>query len=196
MRPTSRAKRFLIEAEAHFDSLYRYALFLTREAADAEDLLQRTLLQAYQCFHRYTPGSNCRAWLVKIMKNLHLMSLRTQECTGWASVHEQSFVPSRQSHVEELYAAPQTPEELLVRKKTVEEVWSVIDRLPGLFREVIVLVDVEGLTYDQAAGALGCATGTVKSRLYRARNMFKAELLRAGGSAEAKDNVRSGGDAV
>jgi len=185
----------LAEAEAHFDSLYRYALYLTREAADAEDLLQRTLLQAYQYFHRFTPGSNCRAWLVKIMKNLYLMDMRGRDVSRCRSADASGSFPSQRNTVEELFPAPLTPEELLLRKTTVERVRAVLDGLPDLFREVIVLVDVEGFTYDEAASVLGCATGTVKSRLYRARNMLKAELLRAGRSGEALE-IRSGTDAL
>lgn len=195
MGSTGRARRFLAEAEAHFDSLYRYALYLTREAVDAEDLLQRTLLQAYQYFHRFTPGSNCRAWLVKIMKNLHLMNVRGRDVSRCPPADASGSFPSKWNTVEELYPAPLTPEELLLRKTTVERVRAVLDGLPDLFREVIVLVDVEGFTYDEAASVLGCATGTVKSRLYRARNMLKAELLRAGCSGQGID-VRSETDAL
>lgn len=177
MGSNPRARRFLAEAEAHFDSLYRYALYLTREVANAEDLLQRTLLQAYQSFHRFTPGSNCRAWLVKIMKNLHLMTLREQGTGGGAPVDAWGSAHHEHNPIEELFPAPLTPEELLLRRKSVEEVRAAIDALPSLFRDVIVLVDVEGLTYEEAAKVLECATGTVKSRLYRGRNMLKAGLL-------------------
>ena len=190
MQSTTRAKRFLAEAEAHFDSLYRYALYLTREVVNAEDLLQGTLLQAYQSFHRYIPGSNCRAWLFKIMKNLHLMTLREREVGRRTSVETGNAASCDPSFIEELYPAPLTPEELLVRKASVVEVRAELDRMPALFRDVILLVDVEGLTYEEAANVLGCATGTIKSRLYRARNMLKAGLLWQG-SSEKDSNLRS-----
>jgi len=121
MGSIARARCFPAETEGHFDSLYRCALYLTPEGADAEDLLQCKLLQAYQSFHRFTPESNCGAWLVKIMKKPDLVTVRRRDAGRHVSADEPGFVLSRQNPAEELYAAPLTWEELILRKTAVEE---------------------------------------------------------------------------
>lgn len=151
-------------AMPHLAALSRTAARLCGERAQAEDLVQETFLQAWRSFHRFTPGTNCRAWLYKILMFSHSRQRRDQ---------------SRRPHVTDLDAAtesalrfdPATPDTL-----TASSVKAAFDRLPEVFRTAVLLVDVEGLTYREAADALEAPIGTVMSRLNRGRRLMRLAL--------------------
>jgi RNA polymerase sigma-70 factor (ECF subfamily) len=171
---------FSEEVLRQVDRLYRFARFLTRDPAWAEDLVQQTILTAYEKADQLRAGASCRAWLFAILRNFHRMALRQQRRL---QVEPGSTGALASAAEAELYPPPLTPEALLQRELTVEAIEEAIAELPALYRDVLVLVDVEGLTYDEAAGVVECGLGTVKSRLYRARNRLRARLA-AGGVVE------------
>jgi len=152
----------------HVDRLFRHAMWLERDRGAAEDLVQETLVQALQSFHRYTPGSNCRAWLLSILHHLRSNRRRKQQ---------REIVDSG---IEERVAGvatfvPPIPDEI-----TDDDILAALRRIPAHHQEVILLCDVQEMTYKEIAAALGVPIGTVMSRLHRGRELLRAELARHG----------------
>jgi RNA polymerase sigma-70 factor (ECF subfamily) len=168
-----RRTRFEREALPHSDALFRTALRFARNRSDAEDLVQDTLLKAYRAFDRYEPGTNCRAWLFKILTN-----------TGINQHHRRARRPAEVEieAIESLAAAPEPLPELGAGDLDAfadlldDEVKAALDTLPEPFRLVLVLSVLEGLTYKEIASVLDIPIGTVMSRLYRARRMMQTAL--------------------
>lgn len=187
---------FAAEALPWIDDVYRFALSLTRNEADADDVVQETFLRAYRSWHTFQPGSDGRRWLFTIARNVFL---RSRE-------REKYRVDAEDGDVESLAAAQQTAE---VRRSGDEVLLSKIDLQPALkealarldepFRSTVILVDVEDLPYEAAAEVLGVPIGTVRSRLFRGRRLLQEMLLTyahdAGfdtvrGRPERSDNAR------
>ena len=165
-------------ALVHVAELLRVATRLCGNAAAGEDLVQETYLQAWRSFHRFEAGTNCRAWLYKIL--LFSYSAHRRKRARQPFLVDIDMVTEAALQVE-----PPTPDML-----TAEAVRAAFDRLPDLFRTPVLLVDVEGLTYREAADALNVPIGTVMSRLSRGRRMLRLEL-----AAHAPDAARDGADA-
>jgi RNA polymerase sigma-70 factor, ECF subfamily len=169
---------FADEALPHMESVYRYALRLARGREDqADDLVQDTFLQAFRAWNTYTPGTNCRAWLFTICRNLFLRGEerrgRRPEVTG----------SDLEADVESLAAtaifsevAAADPEQEFFGSFVDEQVMQAVDGLPDPFREIVVLSDIEGLSYPELSEVLDVPTGTVKSRLFRGRRMLQQSL--------------------
>lgn len=161
---------FEAEALPHVDRLFRLAMWFERNRSEAEDLVQETMMQALQSFHRFRPGTNCGAWLATILQ--HVRSNR-RRARGRSLVVDDpgdriaQTVPS---------VAP-VPQEL-----TDEDVLAALRRIPPPFQEVIVLCDVEELTYREIAEALGIPMGTVMSRLHRGRAVLRSALAASTGA--------------
>ena len=181
-----RRRRFEHEALPHTDALYRTALRFAPSPADAEDLVQETLLKAYRAFDRFEPGTNCRAWLFRILTN-----------TGINEHHRRGRrpVPVESEVIEAIAAAP-SDEAVPVPSRgdwTVyasafdDELTSALEALPEPFRVVLVLAALEGFAYKEIAEVLDIPIGTVMSRLYRARRMLQATL---GAYAQRRGMVR------
>jgi RNA polymerase sigma-70 factor (ECF subfamily) len=152
------------EALPHRADLYRIAKWLLGNRDQAEDLVQETLLAALGSFHRFEKGTNCRAWLVTIM--YHTLSKRRR------SENRLRVVSDTEEQIAETVAfEPPTPENL-----TEQEVLEALKRLPQQFQEVVILSDVEDMTYKEIAEILSIPTGTVMSRLHRGRRLLRAEL--------------------
>lgn len=128
---------------------------------DAADLVQETMLRAYRTFERFTPGTNCRAWLFTILYSVFL-NHRARRAPLLLS-------PERIDAFAANTAEPTTGE-------WSPEVERALAGLPEAFRAVVVLVDVEGLSYEEASAAIGCPVGTVRSRLFRGRTLLAAAL--------------------
>lgn len=155
---------FEAEAMPHLPGLYRVAMWLVRDRTEAEDLVQETFIQALQSFHRYEQGTNCRAWLVTIM--YHTNSKRRRAASTL------KLVPDVEERIAETVAfEPPTPQGI-----TEDEVLHALERIPSTFQEVVVLSDVEDMTYKEIAEALAIPVGTVMSRLHRGRKLLRAEL--------------------
>ena len=156
----------------HLDQVYTSGLYLTRNRDDAEELLQETYLRAYRFWHQFTPGTNCKAWLMTILHNTLRSRCRQRQ-------RDQQVVEfNEEAHFNDASAAPapSDPEALLLWDLFDDEVESALTTLPREFLEVIVLVDIQELSYEEAAAALGCPIGTVRSRLSRARRVLQARL--------------------
>jgi RNA polymerase sigma-70 factor, ECF subfamily len=164
---------FSEEVLRHVDALYRFARLLTGDPVWAEDLVQQTVLRAYEKADQLRADGNCRGWLFAILRNLHRTALRRQH--GSRSVEGTPADASLVAELE-LFPPPLTPEALVQRELTLEAVERAIGELPALYREVLMLVDLEGMKYEEAALVVECGVGTVKSRLYRARNRLRARL--------------------
>ncbi len=155
----------------HLDALYGYGMALTRNRAEAEDLVQETYLRAARAFGQLVPDSNLKSWLFTIMRNIRLNQLRRRH----SAPHLVEI--DGEEEWEWLDEATEDPLQQLVRKTEREMVRQAIERLPTRYREVIVLRDIEGFSYQQIAGILQCPAGTVMSRLGRARERLRLLLL-------------------
>lgn len=162
------------EVLPHVDRLYRLAMWWERDRAEAEDLVQETMMQALQSFHRFQPGTNCRAWLATILQ--HVRSNRRRAKSRAPFVDDPD---DRISHT--VPFVPPVPQEL-----KDEEILAALARIPMPFQEVIVLCDVEELTYKEIAAALSIPIGTVMSRLHRGRALLRSELNGLAQGAAAK----------
>lgn len=154
-------------ALAHIDALYGYAMTLTRDPSLAEDLVQETYLRATSAANQPPLGGNLKAWLFVIMRNAWLNQVR----------HNQSgprFVELETS--DETDDARGNPHVVYLRKLEREQVCNAIEKLPEAYREIVVLRDIEGFTYQEIAMVLECPAGTVMSRLGRARAKLRASL--------------------
>jgi RNA polymerase sigma-70 factor (ECF subfamily) len=149
------------------------ATSLTGQPADAEDLVQDTLLRAYQAVDRFDGEHPC-AWLLTILRNTHVNRARRRLPV---------LFREPETHVERpaaFSAEPRTPEELVLDDTFDALVERALNALPARFRQVVELVDVAGLSYDQTASVLRIPQGTVMSRLHRARNRMRTQLTTTG----------------
>jgi len=161
----------------HANALYGSAYRLTRNAGDAEDLVQETMLRAYRFWHSYTEGSNCKAWLFKILSNTFINTYQRKKRSGEilnAAVAEQESTDGVLIHAKA--QSQLTPEELLVQQSLSEDVERALAAIPKDFRIAVVLCDVEGFSYKEISEILECPVGTVMSRLYRGRRLLQNEL--------------------
>jgi RNA polymerase sigma-70 factor (ECF subfamily) len=173
-------KRALFEREVipHLDSIYSMALRLSRNPEDARDLLQETMLRAFRFFHQFTPGTNCRAWLLTILFNNFRNGYR-RGAREQVSQSEEEF--TMRLEAESLAADPteSDPESLAFANVMQPQVQAALDALPEEFRSALLLVDVQELSYQEVSGVLSVPIGTVKSRVSRGRAMMRAVLLAA-----------------
>jgi RNA polymerase sigma-70 factor (ECF subfamily) len=154
----------------HLPMLVRLARRLVREPADAEDLVQETCLKAFRSFHQFCPGSNAKAWLVTILMNAWRDRARKVSHLPLALSFDEiaEFVQRR--------SPARTPEAMAMQNNLGHLVRLAIDDLPPEFRLVVLLADVEGLTYQEIADTVGCPMGTVMSRLHRGRRLLHTTL--------------------
>jgi RNA polymerase sigma-70 factor (ECF subfamily) len=150
-------------------SLYRYAMVLTRNRSEAEDLVQETYFRAMRAMRRLRAGSNVKSWLLVILRNIWLNQLRKQRTTpGTVDVDEIT--------ANVVAETSKGPHALYVSKRECEQVREAIQHLPVDFREVILLREYEELSYQEIASVLGCPIGTVMSRLASARSKLRPML--------------------
>lgn len=170
--PQQRLAVFENAALSHEDQLFRVALRLVKDRAHAEDLVQETYLQAWRSFDRFEPGTNLRAWLYKIMFNMHHSQRRRRRL---------QLVQFEETVAETIAYDPPIPQGL-----TDEEVLTELEKLPRDYQIPVVLVDVEGLTYKELAEALNIPIGTVMSRLHRGRKLLRMGLAKFAHEARRK----------
>jgi len=154
--------------------LYPAALRLTRNATDAEDLVQETLAKAYQAFGQFTPGTNLRAWLHKILSNTFINSYRRSKREPLlASAAERD---AWEDGAEPLAPVARSAESEALDRMTDSEVLRALRDLPDDFKTAIYLADIEGYPYREVARIMGTPIGTVMSRLHRGREKLRARL--------------------
>jgi len=159
------------EALVHLDTLYRVALRLTGNAADAEDLVQETMLRAYRSWDTFTLGTNAKGWLLTILRNLFINEYRRKrrhpETVDLDTIEPFAVFDEIQED---------DPQGAFFDRIVDDEVLRAVDQLPEAFREAVMLSDMEGLSYEEIAKVLDVPVGTVKSRLYRGRRMLQSKL--------------------
>ena len=161
-----------------FDSLYNFAHWLTGNRVDAEDLVQETYAKALKGFKSFQDGTNLRAWMFRILRNTFLTSRTGLMARNTLSFEEES------EEAEVRSAQVVTPESVLLRNENQQMVLDALDAVPVHYREIILLCEVEELSYREIAEVLSLPIGTVMSRLSRARNSLR-QMLAAKQSARA-----------
>jgi RNA polymerase sigma-70 factor, ECF subfamily len=163
------------EALVHSRQLYSAAARMTRNSADAEDLVQETYARAYASFHRFQEGTNLRAWLHRILTNAFISSHRKKQrepvmttagVEDWHLARAQTYLPG----------GLRSAEELALDRMPDVRVTTAFKELPDDFRTAVFLADIEGFGYREIADIMGCPIGTVMSRLHRGRSRLR-ELL-------------------
>lgn len=158
----------------HLDAMYNFALRLTSDPSDAEDLVQDTIVKAFRFFSSYEKGTNAKAWLFRILKNSYINNYR-----------KKSKQPNQVDYDEvstfyETIRAERTDtsdlEDKMFRDLIDDDISQALEELPEDFRTVVLLCDVEGFTYEEIANMLDVPIGTIRSRLHRGRNLLKAQL--------------------
>ena len=167
---------FTVEVAPHVHMLYRTALRMTHEEQAAEDLLQDTLERAFLNFARYEPGTNIRAWLLRIMSNVRISGFRRVARRPQTSSLDELEPFSIYGAARSEGIATADVETVVLNRIGEEAILQAIDRLPEDFRMVVVLSDVEGFSYKDMAEILDIPMGTVTSRLYRGRQQLQRSL--------------------
>jgi RNA polymerase sigma-70 factor (ECF subfamily) len=144
---------------------------MTRDRDDAEDLVQETFVHAYKAFASFRNGSNFKAWLFRICVNLYVDSYRSRR----RAPVMMPLLDSDQDFADEAAPIP-SPEQAVLGAIVDEELETALNDLPEAFRAVVLLADMEGLSYDEVAATIGVPVGTVRSRLFRGRTQLRAAL--------------------
>ena len=172
-RRSTTQSEFEREVMPHLQALYAVALRMTRSEGDAEDLVQDTILRAYRFWDGYTAGSNCRAWLMRILTNVFRNRYREH-------TREQEILDQAETSAANLGqfqgAAPRDAESALFGRMLSRDVERALANLPPEFRLPVILADLEDLSYKEIADIMECPAGTVMSRLYRGRRLLQKQL--------------------
>jgi RNA polymerase sigma-70 factor (ECF subfamily) len=172
-----RLANFETAALPHMNDLFRAAVAMLGNRTEAEDVVQELYLQAWKSFHRFTLGTNCRAWLFQILFHVvchHRRKLR----------HRSQFSDDLEAVEDTIAYEPPVPEDL-----TDEEVLSAFQKLPPQYAEVVLLADVHEYSYKEIENMLGIPLGTVMSRLHRGRKLLRAQLANFAAASGACDRV-------
>ncbi len=175
-RTASDKRRFHAEALPHANALYGSAMRLTRSPADAGDLVQETMLKAWRSFDTFEAGTNCKAWLFRILTNTFINKYRRRvkekdilEGSNRASAeHELVHLPSKRASLD--------PEGMIADRSLADEVIAALQDVPVDFRTAVILSDIEGFSYKEVAEMVGIPVGTVMSRLFRGRRLLQDKL--------------------
>jgi RNA polymerase sigma-70 factor (ECF subfamily) len=165
---------FQAEALQHLDAVYRYAYALARDRSEAEDLTQDTFLQALRHWDQFRPGTNARAWLFTICRNLFL---RQRERRAREEPTEAAVLDGIASAAQAFAAPADAGRALFDAPELGDVIRRELDRLPAEYREVVELSDLQDQSYADIAHVLGVPIGTVKSRLFRGRRLLQEALI-------------------
>jgi RNA polymerase sigma-70 factor, ECF subfamily len=158
-------------AMPHFERIYNFACWLTQDRQEAEDLVQETYVKALKGFSSFQPGTNFRAWIYKILRNTFLTSRTGLKATATVQL-------DLEGEDEALPTMKETPESILVQRSDWQLMQQALEQLPVAFREVLVLCEVEEMSYQEIAATLAIPMGTVMSRLSRARRALRAGVVK------------------
>ena len=185
--------RFAEDTEQYMSSLYSAALRMTRNRADAEDLVQETYLKAYRAYASFREGTNLKAWLYRILTNTFINTYRAKRRHPDETELEEveDFYLYRRLGGLEAAAAGRSAEDEVLDSFTDDEVKQAIESLPENFRITVLLADVEGFSYKEIAEITGVPIGTVMSRLHRGRRALE-KALHEFGMAQGLVSAKSG----
>ena len=174
--PMNTSRRFDRLLREHHRRAFSFAYRLTGNREDAEDLTQDAFLRAYRAFDRYDHDRPFDRWLYRIITNLFIDRLRSRPRTTPLSLDAPLEGIDGEQVLGEIADDTTDPSRMVMRDVMDERLQAALDRLPPQFRETVVMTDIEGLSYEEAAQLLGCAVGTIRSRLHRARVMMRDAL--------------------
>ena len=169
---TAEIQRFQQIILVHLDAAYNYAYYLTRHRQDAEDLVQEACRRAFTAFQRFEQN-NPKSWLFTIIRHTFLNQKLKEQKRGKVVYLDNSHT---EMNTPKLLQDEKTPEGLLIQSHAARQLHRIIESLPDDFREVIILREIEGMSYADIASIQDCALGTVMSRLSRARQLLKKRL--------------------
>jgi len=170
-----REDEFIKEALPHEDALYNYALKISGNSDDAQDLVQETYYKAYRHFDKFQTGTNSKAWMFMILKNSFINDYRKSKREPYKLDYEQ--IQNFYENVKSDRAQENNLDKEFYNDLLDDELTAAIDQLPTKMREVFLLCDLDGNSYEETAELVGCPVGTVRSRLHRARHMLQETLL-------------------
>jgi RNA polymerase sigma-70 factor (ECF subfamily) len=156
-------------AMPHFERLYNFACWLTQDRQEAEDLVQETYAKALTGFSSFQPGTNFRAWIYKILRNAFLTSRTGLKATATVPL-------DLEGEEEALPVVKETPESILLQRSDGQIVQQALEQLPIAYREILLLCEVEEMSYQEISATLAIPMGTVMSRLSRARKALRGGL--------------------
>ena len=166
----SRDERFEADALIHMDSVYRSALYMAGNESDAQDLVQDTYLRAYKFFDKFEEGTNCKAWLLKILRNTFINTIRHSsrqlKVVHLADMEDRGLELSSNVNAEDGISGNLLDDEIV----------DAMNELPLEYRTAVLLADIEMLPYKEIADIISCPIGTVMSRLHRGRKLLKKSL--------------------
>jgi RNA polymerase sigma-70 factor (ECF subfamily) len=187
--------RFEAEALPFIDDVYRFALSLTRDASDADDVVQEAFLRAYRSWHTFQPGSDARRWLFTITRNVFLRSRERERRHVDVEDGDLEALSSFATHTEMVRDGT---DQILSRIDLAPALRIALDELDEPFKSAVTLVDLEDQSYEAASQILGVPIGTVRSRLFRGRRILQNRLLTyardAGFTTANRDNKRESTD--
>ncbi len=163
-------ERFEAVALEHMNSVYRLARAMSKNESDAQDLVQDTYLKAYRFFDKFKEGTNCRAWLLRILRNTFVNTIRRDKRRPQI-IH----LPEMRDYGVEL-PADTDPEDWVFGDLFDDDMTAAMSELPEEYRTAVLLADVEGLSYKEIADIMDCPPGTVMSRLHRGRGLLREKL--------------------
>jgi RNA polymerase sigma-70 factor, ECF subfamily len=169
-----RQREFEAEAYPHKDILFNFALRTTGDKDDAHDLLQETFMKAFRFWDKYEKGTNIRAWLFRIMKNSYINRYRKE--TREPGMVDYDDVENFYDLIRDDSTDSNDLQKRMYNNMLSDEVIEALQSLPEDFRTVVILCDIEELTYDEISEFLNCPIGTVRSRLHRGRKMLEEKL--------------------
>ncbi|MFC1715976.1 sigma-70 family RNA polymerase sigma factor [Candidatus Poribacteria bacterium] len=165
-----KTNRFQEEALPHMDSVYRCALYMTKNESDAKDLVQETYFRAYKFFSNFREGTDCKAWLITILRNTFINTIHRER------KHPQMIYLSEINEHEIGLSGDADPEDTIFGNLFDDDVAAAMDSLPVKYRTAVLLADIEGFSYREIADRVNCPIGTVMSRLGRGRRLLKKRL--------------------
>ena len=175
MNDNTRVNEFTRETLPHEDALYNYALKISGNSDDAQDLVQETYYKAYKYFDKFESGTNSKAWMFMILKNSFINDYRRSKREPYKLDYEQ--IQNFYENVKSDRAQENNLDKEFYNDLLDDELTQAIDQLPAKMREVFLLCDLDRNSYEETAELVGCPIGTVRSRLHRARHLLQEILF-------------------
>ncbi len=177
-RSEEAVERFERLVQEHEASIYRVAYRLCGHRDEAEDLIQESLIEAFEAFDRFAVGTHFDRWVFRIMRNTYIDRVRRQPKARLESLDADIRTPSGETMARDIIDLASSPDTALMARTLDGPIQEALEALPQEFRMVVILADIEGLSYEEVSRVAGCPVGTVRSRLHRGRAILKEKLKR------------------